>query len=329
MKHGWTLSQFLTLVTLVGLLLAGAPLTQAHGASPEVVGAYDAFGETWLFQAQSAIIAPTSNFVLYSRADDTTIWLKDEAGHAKLMDGIRPGLSPDGRYIVYQDEALFGDLYVHDLQTGQDTPVFGASDYLLVASWTGDGSRIVFDHGCHIYGMDHDGSNLETLIDTWPGSSYCYNDSPDSNPLDGRLAWENQWYGLGVAEADGSNPYWIPNTQPADYSPRWSPDGQWLAFWRDNDVFKIRPDGTGLSQLSFVPAGSWLEDSGQWTPDGRYLVAAAQVKGVEGLYAVSTDGSGGVFLLVSRDWEEPDWVGSAGNIGVQRVFLPLVLRQSP
>jgi hypothetical protein len=276
-----------------------------------------------------AIISPTSSFVLYSRADDTTIWLKDKAGHAKLMDGIRPRLSPDGRYIVYQDEALFGDLHVRDLQTGQVTQVYTTSDYLLVSSWTGDGSRIVFDHGCHIYGMDRDGSNLATLIDTWPGVDYCYNDSPDVNRVDGRLAWENEWYGLGVAEADGSNPTWVPNTQPHDYSPRWSPDGQWLAFWRESDAYKIRPDGTGLTQLTFLPAGNWLEDSGQWTPDGKYLVAAAQVNGIEGLYAVSTEGSSCLLPLVRREWEDPDWVGSVGNVRHCCTFLPLVLRSSP
>jgi hypothetical protein len=277
------------------------------------------------------LISPTSSFVLYSRADET-IWLKDETGHAKLMDGARPGLSPDGRYIVYQDEAISGDLYVHDLQTGQDSLVYSASDYLLVASWTADGSRLVFDHGCHIYAMDRNGDNVDVLIDTWPnvGIDHCYNDSPDSNPVNDRLAWENERHGLGVAEADGSNPTWVPNTKPRDYSPRWSPDGQWIAFWRDSNVYKIRPDGSDLTQLMFLTAaGDWMEDSGQWTPDGKYLVAAAYVDGVKGLYAVAADGSGRFFLLIARDWEDPDWVGSAGIISLHRVYLPLVARQSP
>jgi len=313
-----TLLAFVMLAALlvwVALATNGAALSEATTGHPVRAA----------IQPQG-VISPTSSFVLYSRADDTTIWLKDEAGHAKLMDGIRPSLSPDGHYIAYQDEAIFGDLYVRDLQTSQVTKVYTASAHLLVASWTGDGSRLVFDHSCRIYGIDRDGSNLVTLIDTWPGSNRCYNDSPDSNHIDGRLAWENEKYGLGVAEADGSNPYWITNTQPYDYSPRWSPDGQWIAFWRDNDAYKIRPDGTGLTQLTSLPTGNWLEDSGQWTPDGKYLVAAAQVNGIEGLYAVATDGSGILVLLIPRDWEDPDWVGSAGYVEIHNLYLPLVLR---
>jgi hypothetical protein len=84
--------------------------------------------------------------------------------------------------------------------------VYTTSAHLLVASWTGDGSRLVFDHNCYIYAVDRDGSNLETIIGTWPGSNYCYNDSPDSNPVDGRIAWENEKYGLGWPKPAGRIP---------------------------------------------------------------------------------------------------------------------------
>jgi hypothetical protein len=298
------------------------PLVLRSGAPPSLT---TTASDTATHHPPQAVIPPASIFLLYSREDDT-IWLKNQASHAKLMDGARPRLSPDGRYIAHQDEAIFGDLYIHDLQTGQATKVYTSSTHLLVASWTPDGNRVVFDHGCRIYTVNRDGSGLAVLIDTWPGSQYCYNDSPDVNPVDGRIAWENEKYGLGVAGADGANPYWAPNTQPRDYSPRWSPDGQWLAFWRANNAFKIRPDGTGLTQLTSLPAGNWLEDTGQWTPDGHYLVAAGQVNGAQGLYAVATDGSGQLALLVPRAWQNPDWVGSVGYVQF-RLYLPLVLRR--
>jgi YD repeat-containing protein len=88
-------------------------------------------------------------------------------------------------------------------------------------------------------------------------------------------------------------------------------------------------DAYAYTQLTFVPAGSWLEDSGQWTPDGKYLVAAAQVNGIKGLYAVSTEGWSCLLPLVRREWGDPDRVGSAGNVRHCCTFLPLVLRSSP
>jgi len=275
------------------------------------------------------VISPTSSFVLYHREDDNSIWLKNEISHTQIMTGAHPRLSPDGRYIVCQDTIWSGDFYVRDLETGQDTLIYDVWDTSVGASWTADGSRILFDHQCYIYAIDPDGSNVTKLIDKWPnvGIDYCWNDNPDSNPVDGRLVWENGKYGLGLADADGGNPHWIPNTQVDDYDPRWSPDGQWIAFWRDDNLYKIRPDGSDLTPLSSLTAeGDWVEDAGPWTPDGQYQVVAAIVNGVKGLYAVPTDGSGRLSLLVARDWVEPDWVGSAGNLTFYHTYLPLVVR---
>jgi 1-deoxy-D-xylulose-5-phosphate synthase len=76
------------------------------------------------------------------------------------------------------------------------------------------------------------------------------NDAPNSNPLDGRIAWLNWSYSIAVAGAGGENPAWVPNPTHDDIYPVWSPDGAWLAFLRDyTDPYKIRPDGTGLTRF--------------------------------------------------------------------------------
>lgn len=254
------------LVLLLGLLLAPAPLDRAPTAGPAAPKAT----VTSAVQPQG-VISPTSNFVLYHREDDNSIWLKHEATHTQILTGARPRLSPDGRYIVYQDQIWSGDLYVHDLESGLDDLFFDAWSTTVGVSWTSDSSHILFDHGCTIYSAERDGSNQQTIIGQWPGSHYCYNDNPDSNPVDGTIAWENEKYGLGLAGADGGNPLWIPNTQQYDYDPRWSPDGSWIAFWRDDNLYKIRPDGSGLTQLTFLNGTSdWVEDAGPWTPRWQY-----------------------------------------------------------
>ena len=57
------------------------------------------------------------------------------------------------------------------------------------------------------------------------------------------------------------------------WAPAWSPDGQWLAFARSTDgrrsfhVYVMRPDGTGLRQLTH----GRYDESPSWSPDGQWI----------------------------------------------------------
>jgi Tol biopolymer transport system component len=314
----------------------------------DVAAESSVFDVTSPSQTQS-IITATSNFVLYSRYDgdgdhsQDTVWLLDESGDTEVMDGMYPRLSPNGRYIVYKkgdSQHARADIYVRDLQTSLDTKVFTNTELLtdteLVFSywWTDDSSQIVFDFDCDIYVMDRDGSNVQLLSIGWPFPDICSNEAPALNPVDGRITWYNDAAGggLGVADADGSNAYHITNTVRYDYSPIWSPDGEWIAFWRAGNLFKIHPDGTGLTQLTFrivdySKDGDYINDTGAWMPSGEWLVAPAKVDGVDGLYAATTDGSGRLVAVSIRELACNHWVGSAGNIEFWEVFLPLVLKK--
>jgi Tol biopolymer transport system component len=56
--------------------------------------------------------------------------------------------------------------------------------------------------------------------------------------------------------------------------PRWSPDGAWLVFSRQDapgeprHLYRIAPDGSGLRQLT---SGSASQDQAAWSPDGLLL----------------------------------------------------------
>ena len=53
-------------------------------------------------------------------------------------------------------------------------------------------------------------------------------------------------------------------------NPRWSPDGNSIAFRiRDVGIHVIRPDGTGLLQLT---VSNWGDYVGDWSPDSQHLV---------------------------------------------------------
>jgi hypothetical protein len=56
--------------------------------------------------------------------------------------------------------------------------------------------------------------------------------------------------------------------------PRWSPDGQWIAFHVDGIIKVVHPDGSGMRQLSAV--GRYYGYGFSWSPDGAWIIASSQ-----------------------------------------------------
>jgi TolB protein len=79
--------------------------------------------------------------------------------------------------------------------------------------------------------------------------------------------------GLFVADADGSNEHPLLGLGQIDYDPVWAPDGGSIVFTSDRegsaDLFRVRPDGTGLERLTDSPA---YDDQAAFSPDGKQLV---------------------------------------------------------
>ncbi|KAI1270141.1 tat pathway signal sequence domain-containing protein [Xylariaceae sp. FL1019] len=81
---------------------------------------------------------------------------------------------------------------------------------------------------------------------------------------------------LYVANADGSNAKALMGNQtnPFDYHSSWSADGKWIVFTSErrkdgqSDIYRIKPDGTGLEALVDTDA---FEDAGTLSPDGTKL----------------------------------------------------------
>src|SRR5437870_1377418 len=92
---------------------------------------------------------------------------------------------------------------------------------------------------------------------------------------DGRVAFTYQ-DDIWLVDADGSNPRRLTTHVARDFSPRFSPDGKWIAFTSNrtgnNDVFIMPATGGEPKQLT------WFSGDDQalyWTPDGKGVVISS------------------------------------------------------
>ena len=79
--------------------------------------------------------------------------------------------------------------------------------------------------------------------------------------------------GLYIAASDGGDERPLLDSKDSDYDPVWAPDGSSIVFTSDRagsaDLFRVRPDGTGLERLTTDPA---YDDQAAFSPDGKQLV---------------------------------------------------------
>ncbi len=70
----------------------------------------------------------------------------------------------------------------------------------------------------------------------------------------------------------------------------WSPDGTRLAFKADSSqVYTVRPDGSGLTLISDVPADG--DSSIFWSPDGAKVAFHNSNNGFVDIYVAAADGT--------------------------------------
>ena len=107
--------------------------------------------------------------------------------------------------------------------------------------------------------------------------------------------------------------------------PRWSPQGDWIAYCGfdpssgKRKIFVMRPDGTGLQQLTSDPESEDLHPS--WSPDGSRIVFASdrgrdEIVGERNfdIYMIRLDGTDERRLTVNASWDDWPIFDKKGNI---------------
>jgi Tol biopolymer transport system component len=225
-----------------------------------------------------------------------------------------PSFSPDGRSLVFSaDRAGSMDLYIRDLQTGQDRRLTTSPEAEMGGAWSPDGTRIAYTSNIafkqgETYVIDVKGGPPRKLFDRIFGPGFP-TWSPDGKtvvistlrPYSTRFR-EGMNY-LTALPVDGGTARLIvpvehrPIGKRSGDGPIWSPDGKHMAYVSDG-LLQVMPVGaTG------EPAGpprqltTELADSPSWAGSDQLLYIAT-----DRLKLVSLDGATTRDVPVDLSW---------------------------
>lgn len=206
------------------------------------------------------------NKILFSLDKKTnTVHVADVADpetYVTLARGVKPALSPDGKTLYYVGE--------------------GSSDE---------------DQG--IFAIVTDDGTPQRLTKVRPAAG-----AKDLSP-DGRtLAYFSDvegGQGLYALSVDGGEPRLLMKNECGDCcaDPRWSPDGETLAYTYKDGLYTISASGGDSKKLSTLYL--WESWTVRWSPDGKYIAALAYQEGEKENAVYVVPAEGGEAKLLSGD----------------------------
>jgi Tol biopolymer transport system component len=201
-------------------------------------------------------------------------------------------------------------------------------------AWSPDGSKIAFRYALSdddyvdsyttnigIWIVNADGTGRRQVTQTTPGSSW--DREPDWSPDGKKLVFvrddlARKAEAVFTVNIDGTGLFQVtPWNLVAGTGPDWSPDGRWILVGAApgvgaNHVYKVRPDGTGLANLTKRRGGGYSYLSSTFSPDGKRVVSARTPgtgrDGAADIVVMNADGSNILQITKTRLWESSvDW----------------------
>jgi Tol biopolymer transport system component len=276
------------LITVVGLAVGPHSGMQVWTGTPSSLGA-----ARLVARASSPVLSPAGRLVAYAARGELRVQ-PAAGGRARTLTQLPTGspvaFSPSGTRIAFIAEGAVVQL-----------PVFGKGPVKRVAlpsAW----ARSTFaslawsaQNGLAFSRTSGDGKagtlkNELDYVDANGAARVLYrNPTPYSAQVDPVFSPDGSQ--IVVTAGEGGGLVSVPTglgrplaltTKHFDSDPLWSPDGSWLAFQRavprgTQDVWLVRPDGTGLRRLTTTPIPPrGVAHTGTrplaWSPDGTQLL---------------------------------------------------------
>ena len=280
-----------------------------------------------------------------ANASNSDLWLTSSHSNTERRLTSTPELEtapswdPAGRRVAFSRHvedangvSLGPWLYVIEPGTGAETLVTSAGSFTM-PSWSPDGDELVF--GGHSFATPWDG--ISNNIYAMPSAGgeirqLTFGQFADTgatwSPNGDLIAFSSNRGGPGsqiwLMNVDGTGLQAIPTGLAYAQAPDWSPDGEWLVVVgtlegsSPPELFKVRPDGTGLTQLTNLPTQG--KEDPVWSPDASLVLfhafAPRGTSGAFGSELVVVPAAGGAVALFGpgvRHLEgqvSPDWRGT-------------------
>jgi len=186
--------------------------------------------------------------------------------------------SPDGRRLAFlrrdKDSGLDPDLWVMELSSGR---TFRAGRGVIGAVWSSNGQELAFASRnvvkTSVYRVLADGGSKPQLLGPLGVSATIQDWSPDGKWL---LAGLNQGIDIGLFSMDA--PYTVSDyvrTPAVEASPRFSPDGKWVAYTSEQTIYV---QSMPLTTARFPVSPQGVASGAKWSLDGKELYYVSQNK---------------------------------------------------